>query len=100
MRKNKRPIYRQWDNPEDDTDNYLMIHPSGLMLQITFEKDFYGDKITVYQTSPMNPLSEKIFAKHKERCLKSDWDNAVRKAVAYAKGTMLFLLTKPVSPQR
>lgn len=88
---NKRPIYRKWIDPDGEYyENFLMIDPSGLMLQISFEHEQYmGEKVLIYQTSPMNPLDEQVFAKYKEVCLKRDWDAAKRKAIKYIKGEML-----------
>lgn len=87
----QRTKYRTWIDPDGPwEENYLMIHPSGLMLQISFSNDsFFGEKCMIYQTKPMNPLNEKVFLKHKDACLKVDWVAAQKKAQALLKSERL-----------
>ena len=92
----ERTKYRKWIDPDGQfEENYLMVHPSGLMLQISFEVDGYmGEKCLIYQTKPLNPLNEKIFLKHKETCSKADWVKAQKRAQAYLKAQRLIALAK------
>lgn len=92
----ERTKYRKWIDPDGQfEENYLMIHPSGLMLQISFEIDsIYGEKCLIYQTKPMNPLNEKVFLKYKEICSKADWVKAQKKAEGYLKAHRLGALAK------
>ena len=86
----QRTKYRKWYDPDGEFEmNYLMIHPNGLMLQISFTDDLYGEKCMVYQTKPLNPLNEKVFLKHKEVCTKAEWVKAQKRAEDYIKGKRL-----------
>ncbi len=81
----KRSVYRTWTNYDDNSINYLLISPSGSMRQITFTKDIYGEKVKVYQTSPLNPLDPATFIKCKKVCTQADWLKAQKKAIALIK---------------
>lgn len=76
----KRNIYRKWYNPDEDSENFLLIYPNGLMLQISFEEDKYGTKSTVYLTTPANRLNPDVFVKHKDVCSADEFNRARRKA--------------------
>jgi hypothetical protein len=85
----KRTIYRKWYNPDKESENFLLIDPSGLMLQISIEADYLGEKVEIYQTKPMNPMNEQIFIKHKEACTKGQFEKAQSKALSILDGTRL-----------
>lgn len=85
----KKTAYRTWYDPEERTDNFLRILPNGAMLQLSFHKNLYGDKVEVYQSSPVNPLDHKVFLKHKDVCLKSKWISAQKHATSLIKGIQL-----------
>lgn len=91
----ERAKYRKWYNPDGEfNENYLMVHPRGLMLQISFAKDIYGEKVLIYQTKPLNPFKIEVFLQHKEVCSKADWVKAQKKAENYIKAKRLEALVK------
>ena len=88
----KRPVYRKWFNPDDNSQHYLTIHPSGIMLEISFEKDgHYGQKVVIYQTSPLNPMNPDVFKKYKEVCGKPELEQVQRKVIQLTKGALINL---------
>lgn len=86
MKKNAK--YRRWQNIRGD-QHYLMIHPKGICLQISFETDTDGTHVKIFQTEPGEPMDDAVLAKYKEVCRKSDWEAARRQASLYLRGDMI-----------
>jgi hypothetical protein len=78
-----RNIYRKWYDPEEWAENFLLIYPTGLMLQISFEKerDDYGENAVIYQTNRSNRVGPEMFIKHKKASTKKEFEEARKRAM-------------------
>ena len=77
-----RSKYRKWTDPDGDyLENFLMVHHSGRMVQISFNNDgVYGNQVLIYQTKPLNPFKVEVFLQYKETATKAEWLGAQKRA--------------------